>query len=487
MELRKRLNRRGLLKASAATTMTLVGTFAMRTPAHARRYGRMHQRPNIVFIMADDMGFADVSFNGQRDFETPNIDRIARQGVRLPRAYANSAVCSATRTALMTGRYQYRIPLGLEEPLAGSSPPGVGLPPELSTLPGLLRDADYHTMLIGKWHLGELPHFGPLQSGYDHFFGFRQGALDYFSHLSRAGKPDLWDQDVQVDKVGYLTDLIGQNAVHAIDRFSRTDRPFFMSVHFNAPHWPWEGPEDEEESKRIKKSNLLHTDGGTKKTYEDMIQAMDRQVGSILDTLAKKGLAKNTIVVFTSDNGGERFADTWPFSGQKTELLEGGLRVPTAISWPARLPKGKVCDQAMITMDWVPTLLAAAGSRPAADQPSDGINLLPFLTGERTPAARKLFWRYKANNQRAMLDGDYKYLKIAENTYLFNVTTDPLERANLKMREPERYARLEAEWRDWNKTMLPQIDASFTEGVTASKQADHIGSKEVIKTADPGD
>jgi arylsulfatase A-like enzyme len=485
MPSRDKLNRRSLLKVSAAATATLAASLALGSRASAVKKP-MGKRPNIVFIMADDMGFADVSFNGQRDFTTPSIDSIAANGVRFPRAYANSAVCSATRTALITGRYQYRLPLGLEEPLASISPPGIGLPPEMPTLPSILRDAGYHTMLVGKWHLGELPKFGPLQSGYQHFFGFRGGALDYFSHKSRTGKPDLWDQNAQVEEVGYLTDLIGQHTVKAIDEFGKTDKPFFISVHFNAPHWPWEGPEDEAEARRISKTNLLHLDGGSKKIYENMIQSMDRQVGAILSALEKNGLSDDTIVVFTSDNGGERFADVWPFSGQKTELLEGGLRVPTAMSWPARVSKGQTCEQAMITMDWVPTLLAAAGTAPAKSYPSDGFNLLPVLTKAAAPAPRKLYWRYKANHQRAMLDGDYKYLKIAENTYLFNVTNDPLERANLKEREPERFIQMAAAWKTWNRDMLPQIDASFTEGVTAEKQADHIGSRTVIKTADPG-
>lgn len=480
-----RLDRRSLLRASAAATATLAASLSLTGHAQAAKKTTT-KRPNIVFIMADDMGFADVSFNGQRDFTTPNIDAIAASGARFPRAYANSAVCSATRTALITGRYQYRLPLGLEEPLAGISPPGIGLPPEMPTLPSLLRDAGYHTMLVGKWHLGELPKFGPLKSGYEHFFGFRGGALDYFSHNTRTGKPDLWDQDVQVEEAGYLTDLIGQHTVKAIDEFSKTDKPFFISVHFNAPHWPWEGPEDEAESNRIKRTNLLHLDGGSKKIYQDMIWTMDRQVGAILAELKTKGLSDDTIVVFTSDNGGERFADVWPFSGQKTELLEGGIRVPTAMSWPAHVAKGQTCDQAMITMDWVPTLLAAAGTAPAKTYPSDGMNLLPVLTGSARPAPRKLYWRYKANHQRAMLDGDYKYLKIAENSFLFNVTEDPLERANLKERQPERFAQMAAAWVTWNRDMLPEIDASFTEGVTADKQADHIGSRTVIKTADPG-
>lgn len=484
MSSRYSVDRRGLLRASAAASASLAAALALGSEAQAKRTSSAKQ-PNIIFIMADDMGFADVSFNGQRDFLTPNIDSIAERGVRFPRAYANSAVCSATRTALMTGQYQYRLPIGLEEPLSSISPAGVGLPPEIPTLPSMLRDAGYHTMLVGKWHLGELPEFGPLQSGYQHFFGFRSGALDYFTHNARTGKPDLWDQDVPAEKAGYLTDLIGQHTVGAIEEFSKTGKPFLVSVHFNAPHWPWEGPEDEAESDRIKKTNLLHLDGGSKRIYEKMIQAMDRQVGAILAKLKATGIAENTIVIFTSDNGGERFADVWPFSGQKTELLEGGIRVPTAMCWPARIKKGQTCAQATITMDWVPTLLAAAGVGSVSSNSFDGLNLLPVLTGTEQPKPRKLYWRYKANHQRAMLDGDYKYLKISDNYFLFNVEADPLERANLKDREPQRFAEMAAAWANWNREMLPQIDASFTEGVTADKQADHFGARTVIKTADP--
>ena len=290
-----------------------------------------------------------------------------------------------------------------------------------------------------------------------------------------------------VEEAGYLTDLIGRHSVAAIEEFTNTDAPFFLSVHFNAPHWPWEGPEDEEESRRISKTNLLHLDGGSKKIYEEMIVAMDRQVAAIMAALERNGVTRDTLIVFTSDNGGERFADTWPFSGQKTELLEGGLRVPTAMSWPRRLPMGHSCEQAMMSMDWMPTLLAAAGVSPSRQYPSDGIDLLPVAMNCADPVPRQLFWRYKANNQRAMLDGHYKYLKIAEFTYLFNVAEDPLERANLKEREPERFAQMAEAWKAWNRTMLPEIDESFTEGVTADKQADHIGSRSVIKTADPGD
>ncbi|HEX3991931.1 MAG TPA: sulfatase-like hydrolase/transferase, partial [Acetobacteraceae bacterium] len=404
--------------------------------------------PNIVFIMADDLGFADLSCNGSRHCATPNIDRIAERGVRLRQTYANSAVCSATRLALITGRYQYRLPLGLEEPLAGKT--DVGLPPEHPTLPSLLRAAGYGTTLIGKWHLGVLPKFGPERSGYDHFWGIRSGAIDYYSHINPRGEDDLWDGETTIHQAGYLTDLLGDKAVGAIEGYARQRQPFLLSLHFNAPHWPWEAPGDEAVSERLTGTRLRHFDGGTLRTYARMVQAMDLQIGRVLQALDANRLTDNTIVIFTSDNGGERFSDTWPFTGIKTELLEGGLRVPGLICWPSRIPAGAVSDQVAITMDWFATLLEAAEVAPDPDHPPDGISLLPVLT---SPVPRQLFWRYRLNRQRAMRDGPFKYLKIRDNTYLFNVVEDPRERGNLRELRKDVFERMEAEWHAWNATM----------------------------------
>jgi arylsulfatase A-like enzyme len=430
-------------------------------------------KPNIVFIMADDLGYADISYCGRRDYTTPNIDRIAERGVRFTQAYANSAVCSATRLALITGRYQYRLPLGLEEPLAGKT--DVGLPPEHPTLPSLLRDAGYATALIGKWHLGVLPRFGPLQSGYQQFWGFRTGALDYYTHRNSRDEPDLWDGDVPIEQTGYMTDLLGDRAADVIERHARDRRPLLLSLHFNAPHWPWEAPGDQAEAQLLHGTRLRHYDGGNQQTYARMVQAMDRQIGRVLQALDAGGLSGNTIVVFTSDNGGERFSDTWPFTGIKTELLEGGLRVPALICWPDRIPAGRVSEQVMITMDWLPTLLDAADISPSADHPPDGMSLLSVLTGVRSLTPRKLFWRYKTNAQQAARDGDFKYLKIRDNTFLFDVQADPRERANLKHRHKDVFDRLMADWNAWNATMLPEIADSFGETFNAGELADHIG------------
>jgi arylsulfatase A-like enzyme len=201
---------------------------------------------------------------------------------------------------------------------------------------------------------------------------------------------------------------------------------------------------------------------------------MDREIGRVLDALDAHGIAENTIVIFTSDNGGERFSDTWPFTGRKTELLEGGLRVPTLIAWPAGISAGGTSEQVAISMDFMPTLLAAAGTAPDPVYPPDGINLLPALTGGAL-VERKLFWRYKTNRQRAARIGDYKFLKILDNTFLFDVVADPLERANLKERRRDIYDRLVAEWEAWNAAMLPEVPESFTESYTGAQMADRYG------------
>jgi arylsulfatase A-like enzyme len=352
----------------------------------------------------------------------------------------------------------------------------------------LLKRAGYGTTLIGKWHLGSLPNFGPLKSGYDHFYGFRGGGLDYYTHSTGGPNTskDLWDDDVRVDQMGYLTELFGSRAVDVVNGYGKAGQPFLLSLHFNAPHWPWEAPGDQAESERLRQRGrgLQHYDGGSQKTYQKMIEAMDAQIGRVLGALDTHNLTRNTIVVFTSDNGGERFAATWPFTGRKTELLEGGLRIPSIISWPARLPQGRTSDQVSITMDWMPTLLAAAGTAPDPQLAPDGINLLPILTGAAPVARRTLFWRYKANAQRAMRDGDLKFLKILDNTFLFNVVDDPMERANLKERRPEDYDRLVAKWLDWNATMMPELDESATASFTGEQLADHIGTQPPSRKAD---
>lgn len=446
---------------------------------------RPRRRPNIVFIVADDLGYADVSCYGRRDLATPNVDRIAAQGVRFTQAYANSPVCTASRVAIITGRYQVRLPVGLEEPLSARSQAGIGLPPEHPTLPSLLRTAGYGTTLIGKWHLGGLPNFSPLKSGYEHFYGFRGGTLDYYQHTGRSGAPDFWEDDTPIAGAGYSTDLFGDRAVNVIGDYARAAQPFLLSLHFNAPHWPWEAPGDEAESERLRGRDLIHWDGGSQETYRRIVAAMDLQIGRVLEALEMHRIARETIVIFTSDNGGERFSDTWPFSGKKNELLEGGIRIPALMSWPARIPTKLVSEQVTANMDWLPTLLSAADAPADPAFATDGMNLLPHLAEGAPTVERKLFWRYKSLWQRAARIGEWKYLKILDNTFLFNVVADPLERANLKERRPDIYHRLVAEWTAWNATMLPETATSYTENFTGAEMADHLGMKAVPLDPDP--
>ena len=466
------LSRRRFVQTTAMSSLALAGI------GFGRASRAQSPKPNIVFIMADDLGYADVSCYGQRDYTTPNVDRLAIEGLRFTQGYANSAVCSATRTALATGRYQYRLPVGLEEPINASSPRNIGLPPSHPTLPSLLKKAGYSTALVGKWHLGYLPDFSPLKSGYDQFFGIFGGAADYFNHgadalRTGAESSQLYEQEVPIERHGYMTNLLGDRAVQTVEGFAKSKEPFLLSLHFTAPHWPWEGPDDEAESKRIR--NIFHRDGGTQKTYAIMVQSLDVNIGRVLQALDASGLAGNTIVVFTSDNGGERFSKTWPFSGMKTELLEGGIRVPTIVRWPGRIAAGSVSEQVTITMDWVPTLLAAAGTAPDAAYPSDGEDLGPIMTGRAAPHSRRLYWRYKAGSQRAIRDGDWKYLRIAGNEFLFDVVKDPRERGNLKDRQKDVFDRLKTDWETWNDTMLPERPRPAAYSNPGNFLADHYG------------
>ncbi len=421
-------------------------------------------RPNFIFILADDLGYADLGCCGARDSTlpggvSPNLDRLAREGLLFTQGYSNSPVCSPTRFALATGRYQYRLRGAAEEPLAGVAKgnPILGLPPGHPTLPSLLKAAGYATALIGKWHLGFRPHFGPEKSGYAMFFGPMAGGVDYFSHCSRGGEHDLWENDREVHREGYLTDLLSERAVQFVK--DKKDQPFLLSLHYTAPHWPWLTRDDADESKRINGA-ISHLDGGSIATYRRMIHHMDEGIGKLLEALKETGADDNTLIVFTSDNGGERFSDNWPFIGQKMDLLEGGIRVPLLARWPARLKGGQTTATPAITMDWMATMLDAAGVASDANHPLDGVSLLPLLADPAWHPARNLYWRMAFRGQRALLSasGRWKYLRIEDHDYLFDLSRDARERANQARRDPERLAAMRAEWESWAATM-PGIPA----------------------------
>ncbi|HEY6513473.1 MAG TPA: sulfatase-like hydrolase/transferase [Burkholderiaceae bacterium] len=418
----------------------------------------MPRRPNFVFILADDLGYADLGCNGARAPTpvSPVLDALAAAGQRFTHGYANSAVCSPTRFALITGRWQYRLRGAAEEPLTGKARGDkvIGLAPEHPTLPSLLRDAGYATALFGKWHLGFPPHFGPLQSGYEHHFGPLSGGVDYFSHSDSSGTHDLYEQGEEVVRPGYLTDLISDRAVEFVRRHDAS-KPFLMSVHYTAPHWPWETRDDEAESQRIGRA-IHHKDGGSLATYRRMIHHMDEGIGRIVEALRDTGQLDDTLIVFTSDNGGERFSDNWPFIGQKMDLLEGGIRVPLIAHWPARIRAGQVSATPVITMDWTATMLAAAGVAAHPEYPMDGVSLLPLLDDPAWDPQRALYWRMNHRRQRAMRQGAWKYLAMDDYEYLFDLAADERERANQAKRQPDRLAAMRIAWERWAEA-LPGI------------------------------
>ena len=426
-------------------------------------------RPDFVFILADDLGYADLGCYGGRSGCSPELDRMAAEGLKFTDGYSNSPVCSPTRFALATGRWQYRLRGGNDEPIATRhrGNPVLGLPPEHPTLASLLRDAGYATALSGKWHMGFLPHFGPLKSGYQVFFGPMSGGVDYFTHRDGTGAVDLYEGEREVERLGYLTDLISDRAVSFIQE--KRTKPFLLSVHYTAPHWPWETRADEAEARRIGK--LYHFDGGSVQTYLAMIRHMDEGVGRILAALKKAGADENTLVVFTSDNGGERFSDAWPLVGGKMDLLEGGIRVPYLVRWPARVKAGGVTSQLAITMDWVATFLEAAGAKPRPDYPLDGASLLRTLEKPGTSFPRDLFWRMNFRNQRAMRAGNWKWLSLDGDEFLFDLSSDPRERANHGNREPQRLAAMRARYAEWESALPEFPDATFSVPATKADLA----------------
>ncbi|MGH8548654.1 MAG: sulfatase-like hydrolase/transferase [Methylococcales bacterium] len=431
--------------AAAATVAGVAGVQGISLPAA--------DRPNVLFILADDLGYGDLSCYGSPGYRTPNLDRLAMQGVRFTNAYSASPVCTPTRCAFMTGRYPARTPVGMAEPLDWRKQvaKGIGLSPDLPTIASLLRGGGYETALVGKWHLGYLPEFAPTMSGFDEFFGIMNGSADYFTHKDAVGDLDLYEGTVPVERVGYLTDLLTERAVAYISRRKRASRPFFLSLNYTAPHWPWEGPEDSQVNNPTKQ----YGDGGSLKVYASMMKSMDDGIGKVLKALGDAGLERSTLVIFTSDNGGERFSYNWPFSGQKWDLLEGGIRVPAMVRWPGKVPANRTTEQVAITMDWTATILGAAQTNAAASHPLDGDDLLAVCQGKRAPYDRTLFWRQRVNWD-AVRRGRWKYLRNGEKEYLFDLSVDEREQADFKGNNSEVFRQLKSEFQKWDAQVLPR-------------------------------
>ena len=425
------------------------------------------KQPNIIFIVADDLGFADLGCYGGRDAQfgkvSPVIDALAANGLKFTDGYSNSPVCSPTRFGLMTARYQYRLRGAAEEPINSKSRTSttLGLPPAHPTLPSLLKGVGYRTALIGKWHLGYPPAFGPLRSGYDEFFGPMAGGVDYFTHCASSGAHDLWVGEEEQPHEGYLTDLISKQSVDFVKRMSQDkSKPFFLSMHYTAPHWPWETRDDHALAQTIK-DNIFHLQGGNIHTYHRMIHHMDEGIGWVVQALKDTDQLENTLIVFTSDHGGERFSDNWPLVGGKMDLTEGGIRVPWVAHWPQGIAPGGISEQHCMTMDWSATMIEVAGAKPDADYPLDGVSLLPVLKNPAQIFDRPMYWRMNHRGQRAMRVGDWKYLRVDGHDYLFNIPADARERANLGRHQPEKLDGLRAQWEAWNQTM-PAIPADAT-------------------------
>ncbi|MFD5328131.1 sulfatase [Streptomyces sp. NPDC127092] len=446
--------------ASAAPSPAAAGSASPSASVEERPFraapGRHSKRPHILFILGDDLGWADLSSYGSPHIRTPHLDRLARQGLRFTNAYSGSATCSPTRFSLYTGRYPGRTKGGLAEPIADKS---VGLEPTHPTLASRLRDAGYSTALIGKWHCGYLPDYSPTASGWDEFFGNFGGALEYYSKLGLGGEYDLYEGDAAYKDLRYYTRILTERASEYVSRDH--DRPFLLNLNFTTPHWPWIADGDEEASaeivRRIKagdRSALWHQDGGSVEKYKEMVEDLDRSVGTVLAALKRAGRERDTLVFFGSDNGGERFSYNWPLAGNKGSLQEGGIRVPSILRWPARIDGGQVSDLPVFSPDWTATLLELGGARPHPAYPLDGTSLAGhLLRGEDVPE-RDLFWRVRG--ERALRRGDWKYYRgKSGRDQLFNLAEDAREQADRAPYEQARLAELKASWERTDAGLLP--------------------------------
>jgi arylsulfatase A-like enzyme len=399
--------------------------------------------PNVVLLLADDLGYADVGFTGGVDIPTPSIDRIAAEGARFPQGYVTCPVCSPTRAGLVTGRYQQRFGHefntgGLRDDWAG-----IGLPVTESTLADRLRAVGYVTGAIGKWHLGRDPKFHPNARGFAEWYGFLSGARSYWNDARGKRSPILRDREA-VEENEYLTDAFGREAEAFVAR--HRERPFLLYVAFNAVHTPMHAkPQDVERFARIPDRK--------RRTYAGMLHAMDAAVGRILAALEKHGLEENTIVAFLSDNGGpERSngSDNGPLRAGKGTVYEGGVRVPFAIRWPARIKPRTVYAWPVISLDVTATAAAAGGATWPEERPIDGVDLLPFLRGEREGGPHEsLFWRFSP--QLAVRHGDLKLVKRGETVELFDLAADPGETTDLAAERPEAVRELMAVYERWEK------------------------------------
>jgi arylsulfatase A-like enzyme len=420
--------------------------------------------PNIVFVLVDDMGYADLGCMGAKDIKTPHIDLLASEGLKFTDFYANAPVCTPTRTAFMTGRWQQRV--GFEWAMGFQAEQyrrvngklveepdklAFGLPSSETTIAEMLKPAGYACGAFGKWHLGYQPEHNPVRCGFDEYFGVLLGHADYYRYNYFDGTYELRDGEKPVKAGGYLTDLISQRATKFIRDHGK--QPFFLYVPYNAVHSPYQPPN--RPLPAVTKENMYD---GTRRDYAAMLEKVDEGVGMMLAELEKQGVLDNTLFVLSSDNGGERLSDNSPLFNHKQTLWEGGIRVPCLMRWPAKLQRGKLVHQPAITMDLTATFLAVAGAK--TDRPLDGINLLPILIGEQPQQERTFCWRVNRSNryQKAIRHGDWKYVLDGAVDLLFNLNDDIGERHDLGYQNQSIVAELKARLKAWEEEM----DASPT-------------------------
>lgn len=440
------------LRLRAWRLVTVICSMAIGAPVLHAQAGST-ARPNVIVIMTDDMGYGDLPSYGGKDIKAPNIEGLARAGVRFTQFYANATMCTPTRAGFITGRYQQRYGAAVEQALGGVSSASAerGLVVTGRSLPQLLKNSGYTTALIGKWHLGYTAAYSPTAHGFDQFYGIKSGYVDYYQHTDGAGRPDLFENNTPVTATGYMTDIITDRAVAFLDRNANV--PFFLDVAYTGPHWPYQPPDNPSVARNNARHLMPHDSAtSTRADYVAMVERVDAGVGKILATLKRLGLEQNTLVIFTNDNGGEWLSNNAPFYHGKWTLWEGGLRVPTIMRWPGRIPAGRVSQQVGITMDLTATILSVANATVPDSTRLEGVNLLPLLTGESPAPERTLFWRTDAGGrtQAAARKGDWKLLVDGTHTMLFNVRTDVQERQNVAAQQPAKARELWLELQRWS-------------------------------------
>ncbi|MFI5076952.1 MAG: sulfatase-like hydrolase/transferase [Vicinamibacteria bacterium] len=439
------------------TKRTLLGAVGIAlvlggAPALLPAQSAAPEHPNVILIMTDDAGYGDFGVYGAPDIKTPHIDSLARDGVRLTDFYANGATCTPTRAGLISGRYQQRY--ALEAPLGVRPKEDAerGLPPSDRFLPRLLKGAGYTTALIGKWHLGWKPEYSPNAHGFDEFFGFKSGFIDYYQHTAGTDAPlhaDLFENDKPVEVAGYMTDLISDRAVRTIEQDRA--KPFFVEVAYNAPHWPYQRP-DQPSTARDDARHLqpFDRDTSTRADYVTMVERVDAGVGRILAALDRLDLRRRTIVIFTNDNGGEWLSHGGPLFHRKASVWEGGIRVPALVRWPGHIPAGRVSHQVGMTMDLTASILAAAGVAAAPETKLDGVNLLPILEGRAPEMERTVFWRVTgARQQQAVRSGRWKLVVDQARPLLFDLSSDIGERTDVIRQHVDVATKLRAALAAW--------------------------------------